>query len=150
MLICRGFFDEFILFTNIFRLSINQRYHFGKNQKLKSRKMIQQLFAEGHHYTAFPIKAIWIAKNEQAPLQTGVSVSSRHFKKAVDRNRIKRQIREAYRLQKNSLEKQLVGRDKSLSLFLVFIGKEMPNYKVIYDACSKVIYKLINCIDEMD
>ena len=130
-------------------MATKQRYHFGKNQKPKSRKLIQQLFAEGHQFIVFPIKAVWISNNEKTPLQAGVSVSSRHFKKAVDRNRIKRQLREVYRLQKNELEQQLICKGKSLSLFLMFIGKEMPDYKQLFEACTTIIHKLKLYNDEM-
>lgn len=130
-------------------MAINQRYYFGKNQKLKSRKMIQQLFAEGNQYTVFPLRVVWIHKKNHTPLQMGVSVSSRHFKRAVDRNRIKRQIREAYRLQKNSLEEQLVANHNCLFIFLMFIGKERPEYKELFEACTKIIHKLMKYNNEL-
>lgn len=104
--------------------------------------MIQQLFANGKHFTSFPIKAIWIFENDRASMQTGISVSSRYFKKAVDRNRIKRQMREVFRLQKNKLEQQLQIQNKQLSLFLIFVGKELPTYQELYNACTKVLDKL--------
>ena len=86
-----------------------QRYKLGKQARLKSRKVIDCLFKDGKSFTVFPFRVIYqFTKLPVTPdafqLQAGFSVSKRHFKKAVDRNRIKRLMREAYRLQKNELE----------------------------------------------
>ena len=124
-------------------LNNEQRYHFGKDQKIKSRKLLQKLFAEGKHINAHPLKAIYLPVSEIHFFQAGVSVSSRHFKKAVDRNRIKRLMREALRLQKNELEQLLTKREKQLSLFLIYTGKDLPEYKLIFDSCAGILKKLI-------
>jgi ribonuclease P protein component len=128
-------------------LNNEQRYHFGKDQKLKSRKLLQKLFAEGKHINAHPLKAIWLPENEIQFFQAGVSVSSRHFKKAVDRNRIKRLMREVLRLQKNELEQLLTDREKQLSLFLIYTGKDLPEYKLIFDNCAVILKKLIKTVN---
>jgi ribonuclease P protein component len=128
-------------------LNNEQRYHFGKDQKLISRKLLQKLFAEGKHINAHPLKAIYLSENEIHFFQAGVSVSSRHFKKAVDRNRIKRLMREALRLQKNELEQLLTEREKQLSLFLIYTGKDLPEYKMIFDNCTIILKKLIKTIN---
>ena len=121
----------------------SQRYFYKAEDKLKSRKIIQQLFAEGKYFTVFPIKAIWLPENQINLLQAGVSVSNRNFKKAVDRNRIKRLMREAYRLQKNELQEHLLKSNQRLSLFLIYNGKELPDYQLIYDCCTTIINRLI-------
>ena len=128
-------------------LNNNERYHFGKDQKLKSRKLLQKLFAEGKHVSAHPLRAIWLPENDIRFFQASVSVSSRHFKKAVDRNRIKRLIREALRLQKNELENALTTNNKQLSLFLIYTGNELPEYKVIFDCCAVILKKLIKTVN---
>lgn len=128
-------------------LNNNQRYHFGKDQKLKSRKLLQKLFAEGKHVNAHSLRAIWLPENDIRFFQAGVSVSSRHFKKAVDRNRIKRLIRESLRLQKNELENSLITNNKQLSLFLIYTGNELPDYKVIFDNCAVILKKLTKTIN---
>jgi ribonuclease P protein component len=84
--------------------------------------------------------------NEHNHLQAGVSVSKRYFKKAVDRNKIKRLIREAYRLQKNELESHLIDSNQKLSLFLIYTGKDIPSYQQISDGCEMIIKKLIKSI----
>lgn len=125
----------------------DQRYHFGKDQKLKSRKLLQKIFAVGKHFNAHPLKAIWLPENDIRFFQAGVSVSSRHFKKAVDRNRIKRLIRESLRLQKNELENSLITNNKQLSLFIIYTGNELPDYKVIFDNCAVILKKLTKTIN---
>jgi ribonuclease P protein component len=127
-------------------LKSNERYFFGKAQKLKSRTLIQQLFTQGKHISAFPLKAIWLPTNEHNHLQAGVSVSKRYFKKATDRNKIKRRIREAYRLQKNDLESHLLETNQKISLFLIYTGKDIPAYQQISDGCGIIIKKLIKSI----
>ena len=77
-----------------------------------------------------------------AVLQAGVGVSSKNFKKAVDRNRIKRLMREAWRLQKNGLHAQLEERQKSMSVFFLYVGKELPAYEIIFEKMGSAIKKL--------
>ena len=124
-------------------METTQRYFFKKEEKLKSRKAIGSLFAEGKQFTLFPIKVYWQTTTAENVLQAGISVGSKHFKKAVDRNRIKRLIREAYRLQKNQLNEQLIHANKNLILFIIYIGKDLPDYKEIYKKTGMVLNKLI-------
>ena len=81
-------------------------------------------------------------ENQLSPLQAGFSVSKRNFKKAVDRNRIKRLIREAYRLQKNDLKLLLKERSSNLSVFLIYTGKEIPEYGHVFLKIGSVLEKL--------
>lgn len=85
--------------------------------------------------------------SEEAVLQAGVSVSNRHFKRAVDRNRIKRLMRESYRLQKNSLFESLKASGKGMVVFIIYTGKEVPPYQEVYQATTTIIKKLIRQIN---
>ena len=77
---------------------------FSKEERLCSRKALEELFGGGHQsVSAFPIRAVFMP-NGQTGVRVMVSVSKRYFKRAVKRNRIKRQLREAYRLQKELLQ----------------------------------------------
>lgn len=125
-----------------------QRYFFGKKSKLKSRNVIQQLFSEGKHVLVYPLKAVYIFGNEKHHLQAGVSASKRNFKKAVDRNRIKRLIREAYRLQKPTLENHLIQNNQNLSIFLMHVGKEMPEYDQLMESIEKIIKRIVKIAEE--
>lgn len=124
-------------------MKTTQRYFFGKESKLKSRKLIQQVFTEGKAFSVFPLKVVWLSHNPSQHLQAGVSVSSRYFKKAVDRNRIKRLMREAYRQNKHQLEESLIQNDKHLSLFIIYNAKEAVDFAVVNECCKKIINRLI-------
>lgn len=79
-------------------------------------------------------------------MQFGVGVSTKNFKKAVDRNRVKRLAREAYRLQKKILEKKLIEANSYLTVFFIYTGKELPEYKDINDKIGKVLNKLCEIV----
>lgn len=130
-------------------VELKQRYTFRKDEKLKSRKAIEQLFATGKSFSNFPFKVVWkVTENTAACLQTGFTVSSKQFKKAVDRNRIKRLMREAYRLQKHDLQQQLKSKNKSLTVFFIYVGNELPDYTFIFEKTGKAIKHLIRIINE--
>ena len=76
---------------------------FPKEEKLKSRKLIEQIFAEGESRKKFPVKVVFIPQETLKTHQAAFSVPKRNFKLAATRNRIKRQMREAYRLQKKEV-----------------------------------------------
>lgn len=96
---------------------------------MKSRKIIQQLFKEGKSFSHFPFRILYIPIEYHTPaLQAGFTVSTRNFKKAVDRNRIKRLMRESYRLQKNNLQTFLEENHKNVALFFIYQGNKLPEY----------------------
>jgi ribonuclease P protein component len=123
-------------------LKTNQRYFYKKEDKLKSRKVIDEVFGKGKNFSHFPLKVIWLPSNKQTVLQAAVGVSSRNFKKAVDRNRIKRLLRESYRLQKNSLYDYLKEHNKSMSVFFLYVGKELPAYDWVFEKMGSAIKSL--------
>ena len=115
---------------------------FPNIEKLKSKKLIDELFRNGQSVNAFPIKMIYakIPFEEAVKLKTGVSVSKRNFKKAVDRNRIKRLLRESYRLHKTSLIEKL---DTQYVCMFLYLGKDEPNFEFIETKMKKVVLKFI-------
>jgi ribonuclease P protein component len=122
-------------------------YTLGKKERLKSRKQIEQLFKEGNSFAVKPLR-VYFMMHKQPPakgnwLQFGVGVGTKHFKKAVDRNRIKRLIREAYRLQKNKLKTHLKEKKAGLNVFFIFTGKELPEYDLIFNKTGLALEKLL-------
>ncbi|WP_317045208.1 ribonuclease P protein component [Formosa algae] len=78
------------------------KHTYGKTEKLKSKITIEKLFTEGKSVSAYPLRLVYLKTSfeDNVTIKAGVSVSKRNFKLAVDRNRIKRLLREAYRLNK--------------------------------------------------
>ncbi len=98
---------------------------FIKCERMVSKKLIDTLFGGGHSRSAvaYPVRAVYMVggrSEKDAAVQVLVSVSKRHFKRAVKRNRVKRQIREAYRLNKHALT-ELVEQSDGKALALAFI-----------------------------
>lgn len=120
-----------------------QRYFYRKENKLKSRKLIQELFEKGTGFSVYPIKVVWLPSNHKEHLQAGVGVSSHYFKKAVDRNRIKRLIREAYRLQKAELQQILEKNNQQMSVFFLYNGKELPAHELVIDKMKAALQRLV-------
>ena len=125
-----------------------KQFTLKKDERLKRRKIIEQLFSEGRAVTAFPIRVQYKMVDQlSVPLQAGFSASSRNFKRAVDRNRIKRLMREAYRLQKLPLEQALQTKEQQLALFLIYTGKELPVYALIKEKVEVVLNKLLQTVN---
>ena len=103
------------------------KHTFGKQEKLKSKKLIGKLFEEGKSIKKFPVRLIYLQTQYASnfSIQASFSVPKRNFKKAVDRNRIKRLLREVYRLEKPQLYEYL---EASYVIMITFIGKKEPTY----------------------
>jgi ribonuclease P protein component len=117
-------------------------YTFKKNERLKSRKTISAIFTSGDTISAYPIKLYWIsASHEPAQLpQFGFSVPKKKFKLAVERNRIKRLMREAVRLNKSILTD---GTNfANFALMFLYIGNEEANFKMVET-------KVVNCLTRL-
>jgi len=112
---------------------------YSKKEKLKSKKLIEELFAEGQVVSVFPLRLVYIKSSlkEGINLKTGVSVSKRNFKNAVDRNKIKRLMREAYRLNKASYFNNITTQ---YAFMILYIGKEKPTY-VQVETKMKLLFK---------
>ncbi len=105
------------------------------------------MFNEGKSLSVFPVKVLYdVIEDTAVPIKAGVTVSSRRFKKAVDRNRIKRVLREVYRLQKLPLENELAEHRTSLAIFFIYTGKELPAFGELYQKMGIILQKLENQI----
>jgi ribonuclease P protein component len=117
-------------------------YTFKKEERLCNKKLIEGLFHNGSSFLCYPYKASWLVVEDDMPFpaQVVIIVSKKRYKRAVDRNLVKRRIREAYRLNKNQhLYEALNGAGKRLILSISYIGKEI----VPYDLMGKKMLKLL-------
>jgi ribonuclease P protein component len=125
----------------------------SKNERLKSYKRIRILFAEGEKFRVSPLLVYFrvdskvegveeVEGGASSHLQMGVSVSSRHFKRAVDRNLLKRRIREAYRTQKYELKKLLEEKGITMDIFFVYIEPEIRDYDNIHQSMTNALKSL--------
>lgn len=116
---------------------------FKKQEKLKKRKLIEQLFNEGKSISAFPVKLIYLELEHNSPykIQTGVSASKRNFKKAVDRNRIKRLLREVYRKNKYLIYES--EHTKKHIFMFIYLGKRELDYHSLEDKMKVLIKKFL-------
>ena len=124
---------------------------FGRNERLKSSKLIQKLFSEGKANFVHPVKWIYLPVEFEANrpvLQFTVSVSKKTFKKAVDRNLIKRRIREAYRLQKSSLITLLKEKEKAFAVMAIFVAKSEEDYNMIQNAIIRHLKKMKKMLED--
>jgi len=138
---------------------VAKQFTLGKNERLKSRKQIDQLFSEGKKFSVTPFRIFYLLQslptNHDSPpassrdtIQFGVAVSTKNFKRAVDRNRIKRLTREAWRVQKNELAEELKITGKQLNIFFVYNSKELPDFNSVKDKVALALKKLSSIINE--
>lgn len=143
----------FLLKNNIKQFTLNKR------ERIKKRKEIEYLFKEGRVFNVSLLRVFYFFEKyivsdeisledtqEKTFLKVGIGVSKRHFKKAVDRNRIKRLMREAYRLQKLPLQNLLKEKGYSLQVFFIYTGKDMPDYLLIKEKIATALLQLLHKI----
>jgi ribonuclease P protein component len=133
---------------------VRKQFTLNKSERLKSRKQVEQLFDKGKSFVVNPFRVYFIVNGElpvpgeKNLLQFGVGVSAKNFKKAVDRNRIKRLTREAWRLQKNELKDKMKVSGKKLTTFFIYTGKELPDFTTVKDKVAVALKKLADKTDE--
>lgn len=126
---------------------MKKQFTLGKKERLKSRKAIESLFGSGARFSAGPFRVHYLWQPLPG-LAAGTGVSSRHFRKAVDRNRVKRLTREAWRLHKLPLQEQLAACGKGLHVFLTYTSKELPVYAEVAETMKAIINRFGNMLNE--
>jgi ribonuclease P protein component len=117
---------------------MGKQFSFKKGERLAGEKHIQELFEKGSSFHLYPFRVLSLPNPDSEPKinRVLISVSKRNFKQAVDRNLIKRRVREAYRLQKE----QIAG--NSLLLAFVYTSKEIEPFQAIKDKLFLVLEKI--------
>ena len=116
---------------------------FGKDEKLCSPTEIADLFSKGKQLFKHPVKLLWLTTgpSNDNKARVIITVSKRNFKNAVQRNRIKRLLRECYR--KNKCIFESLATDQQLLIGLIFIGKQIPGINVLEPIIIALFQRLI-------
>ncbi len=121
-------------------------FSFSASERLKSRKAIGELFAGAPSVKAYPLRLVYRlqprTESQDAPAKMAFVASKRNFKRAPDRNHVKRRMRESHRLTKSVLYNWLDHRDQYLEGMLIFTGRELPTQKEINQAWRKLLRRL--------
>ncbi|MFZ9055398.1 MAG: ribonuclease P protein component [Flavobacteriales bacterium] len=127
-------------------MSASSSFTFPRSERLKSKKILERTFAEGEKVKAWPlvVRRLKTELPEEVTCQVMVSVSKRLFKRAVDRNRIKRLLRENWRLQKNALVQSWATDETQNAVVFIYMGKEMPTFEIIEKAMGVAVEKMIS------
>jgi ribonuclease P protein component len=125
---------------------------FGKKYKLCRQKLIDSVFKSGNTVKQYPfvVHFMEIEEKLEAPFQITVSAPKRLFKKAHDRNRIKRLMRETIRKNKLILETFSITNNKQLVLFMVYTSKEEMKYDVLLKKTEQLFKQLVNKFENND
>ena len=122
---------------------VKMRNTLGKQERLKSKKLIEKLYTEGDSIKTFPLRMVYVqtAPTSDFPCQVGFSVAKKNYKLAVDRNRLKRLMRETYRLQKQIVYNNL---DEPYVFMISYIGREEIKYEDLYLKMEKLLTLFID------
>lgn len=114
---------------------------FGKPERLCSKKQIKELFNRGSSFYVYPFKVIYLPNSDQSNTnsQILISVPKRNFKKAVDRNKIKRRVKEAYRLNKQHFTSIA---ENPLLIAYIYTAKESLDYQRIQEKLKDTLQRL--------
>lgn len=115
-------------------------YRFPKNERLSRKKIWEAVFEKGSRLKSFPLLLFYLNAPlpEDVSVQAGFSVPKRAFRSAVDRNRIRRLMKEAYRLEKPVIFNNMQG---TYALVFLYLGKEMPDFRDISRAMETLLQK---------
>lgn len=126
-----------------------RKYSLSKSEKLKSRTIIADLFRGGRSVFVYPLKLIFLPIDDQQfkhPVQVAFTVPKRQYRKATDRNLIKRHLREQYRLAKPSLYQSLHQAGISVALIYIYVGKKASDTDLVIGSMERINKKLLKSI----
>jgi len=125
-----------------------KKYTYGKDEKLKRRKLIDEIFTTGETFSSYPFRVFYkkMEFDSDVKAQVGVSVSKRNFKRAVDRNRIKRLMREAYRLNKYTFIDNI---DNQVVVMIIYTQRKELPFDLIKSKMNATLKKLCSEIEKV-
>jgi ribonuclease P protein component len=129
-------------------ISSAHRFTFKKEERLSRKKLIDELFNSGSAFYLQPLKILILLKNFESdfPVQVLITVSSKNFPRAVDRNTIKRLIRESYRLNKHILYDDLKSKNKKLLIAIIYSSKKIESFSLIEEKVVASLQKIISLL----
>lgn len=120
--------------------------NFPKGERLNNVKQIENLYAKGDKFMAYPFSVRFIYNKEQNPENSNMSVliiaPKRYQKLAVNRNRAKRLLREAYRLNKSHLQSKIINSSSQLYISIALVSKIMPDYKLTEQKVKEILFSI--------
>jgi ribonuclease P protein component len=119
-------------------------FRLRKEERIKSKKQLDTLFAKGHSIRAVPLRLVWVftARDNQVPVLVSFAVPRKSWKRAVDRNLIRRRMREAYRTHKHILYDMTIPTDKQILLSCMYTADTIYSFDQIRKAMDKVLHNL--------
>lgn len=123
--------------------SIMERKTFSKEERLCSKRLVDDLFRNGSSFLIYPYRVVFVPVEGPPTVQVLLSVSKRRFKHAVHRNLLKRRMRECYRLQKGErLYPAIQGKPYGLAVAIQYVAKEPLDFSFMGDRMAAVLDKL--------
>ena len=119
---------------------------FPLKEHLKSKRVIEKLYAEGASVTSYPLRAVFLEQEEEEQEPTAailISVAKRRFRHAVDRNLVKRRIREAYRTSKHPFVEALQAKGKKMAVAILYIDTRHNSTEFIKRKMEKLLAGII-------
>jgi ribonuclease P protein component len=130
--------------NNEISLGVMRNFSFSKQERIYHRNDFRKLLSEGKSFYHYPFKCIYLWKKADTfSGRIAISVSKRNFKSAVDRNKIKRLIRENYRLEKHILYQEYADNKQSIDILIIYIGTKIYSFRVFKEQLIELITKII-------
>lgn len=126
-------------------MQVSTRYTFKKSERLCSRILMDRLFqGDNHSVSAYPLRAVFLLVDltEQEGVSVLMSVPKKRFHDAVDRNRVKRQLREAYRKHKHALAEQMAARKQGLLIAFIYVSAQIESTAYIEKRMTRLLEKI--------